>query len=71
MLKNVDQFGLIGGAVKNIGDILRYNVPIPTNKSWVKWGFFIPSQIGIEMLQKLVETEKVLNENILNFPIQW
>lgn len=59
LLKNTDQYGLIVGTVKNIGELLKYNIPITENKSTVKWGFFIPSETGIKTLKEFVENGKV------------
>lgn len=58
VLKNTDQHGLIVGTVKNIGELVKYNIPIE-NKSTVKWGFFIPSAAGIKTLKEFVESGKV------------
>ena len=58
-LKNTDQHGLIVGMAKNVQNLLRFNIPTAENKSCVKWGFFIPSQTGINVLQKLVENKEV------------
>ncbi|XP_033325971.1 NAD(P)H oxidoreductase RTN4IP1, mitochondrial isoform X2 [Megalopta genalis] len=60
LLKNIDQHGLIAGAVKNVGELIRYNVPTVENKSCVKWGFFAPSQTGIKTLQEYVESGEVV-----------
>ncbi|XP_043277624.1 reticulon-4-interacting protein 1, mitochondrial [Venturia canescens] len=60
LLKNVDQHGLIGGTVKNIGDLVKYNIPSRENKSSVRWGFFTPSRAGINMIQELVESGQIL-----------
>ncbi|XP_018352213.1 PREDICTED: reticulon-4-interacting protein 1, mitochondrial [Trachymyrmex septentrionalis] len=60
MLNNFDHHGLILGMAKNLGDLLKFNIPKAENKSWVKWGFFIPSQTGIDVLQKLVENEEIV-----------
>lgn len=62
LLNNFDHHGLIMGMVKNLGDLLKFNIPKAENKSCVKWGFFIPSQTGINVLQKLVENEEVCSE---------
>lgn len=60
MLRNFDQRGLILGALQNLGDIARFNIPILQNKGGcVKWGFFMPDQMGINFLQQLVESGKV------------
>lgn len=60
ILKNTDQHGLIAGTVKNIGELLKYNMSIVENRSTVKWGFFTPSTSGIKTLKELVETEKLI-----------
>lgn len=60
LLKNVDEFGLIAGSVKNVGELISYNVPILENKTAVKWGFFVPSQTGINAIQKFVERGKIV-----------
>ncbi|KAH0540056.1 reticulon-4-interacting protein 1, mitochondrial-like [Cotesia glomerata] len=58
LLKNIDNYGLIGGAM-NIVDLLKYNIPKKKDTSCVKWGFFIPSTTGLNALQKLVENEQL------------
>ncbi|KAL6255121.1 hypothetical protein P5V15_013451 [Pogonomyrmex californicus] len=60
MLKNFDHHGLIVGMARNLRDILKFNIPSANNKSCVKWGFFIPSQTGIKVLQKFVENEEIV-----------
>ncbi|CAK9827719.1 Reticulon-4-interacting protein 1, mitochondrial [Anthophora retusa] len=60
LLKNIDRHGLIAGTVKNIGELVKYNIPIVENKSIVKWGFFTPSQTGIKALQECVESGEII-----------
>ncbi|KAL6429070.1 hypothetical protein ACFW04_008099 [Cataglyphis niger] len=60
LLKNTDQHGLVVGMAKNVQDFLKFNIPRQENKSCVKWGFFIPSQTGIKVLQKLVENKEIV-----------
>lgn len=60
LLKNIDHYGLIGGTMNNIADLLKYNIPNKKDGSCVKWGFFIPSTTGLNALQKLVENEQVV-----------
>lgn len=62
LLKNIDEHGLIAGTVKNIGDLVLQNIPTSQNlsqASFVKWGFIVPSPTGINMIQELVESQKV------------
>lgn len=60
LLKNIDQHGLIAGTMKNIGELVKYNIPTVENKSFVKWGFFTPSQTGIKTLRDFVENGKII-----------
>lgn len=69
MLQNVDQHGLIIGMTKNLGDLIKFNIPSTKNQSCVKWGFFAPSEMGIDVLQKLVETGKVYIDGIQSFTL--
>lgn len=59
LLKNIDQHGLITGTMKNISELVKYNIPISESKACVKWGFFTPSQTGIKVLEEFVENGKV------------
>ncbi|XP_012232212.1 reticulon-4-interacting protein 1, mitochondrial [Linepithema humile] len=60
LLKNIDQHGLVVGMIKNVENLLKLNIPRAENKSCVKWGFFVPSQVGINVLQNFVENEKIV-----------
>lgn len=60
LLKNIDHHGLIAGMVRNIGELVKYNIPIMENTSFVKWGFFIPSRVGIKALQSFIESGEVV-----------
>ncbi|XP_029052878.1 reticulon-4-interacting protein 1 homolog, mitochondrial-like [Osmia bicornis bicornis] len=60
LLKNIDQHGLITGTMKNISELVRYNIPISESKASVKWGFFTPSQTGIKVLEEFVENGKIM-----------
>ncbi|KAL7298842.1 hypothetical protein TKK_0008581 [Trichogramma kaykai] len=60
LLKNIDEHGLVLGAVKNIGDLLKQNIPSDEIKSFVKWGFFAPSPTGIKTIQEFVESSKIV-----------
>lgn len=64
LLKNIDEHGLIFGAVKNLGDLLKHNIPVNEKKSIVKWGFFAPSPSGINQIQQLVENKKVTTNHL-------
>jgi len=49
--------------VKNLGDLLKFNIPKTENESWVKWGFFVPSRTGIDVLEEFVNSGKVHIKN--------
>lgn len=59
MLKNFDQHGLVLGALQNLGDIARFNVPTAQNQGCVKWAFFMADRTGIDFLQEFVKSGKV------------
>jgi type IV secretory pathway VirB6-like protein len=59
LLKNYDKHGLVFGTMKNISDLVQDNLPTNPNLSLVKWGYFIPSTDGINVIQKLVENKQV------------
>ena len=65
MLKNFDEYGLIGGSFKNASNLLKHNIPRKDkgNMGTVKWGFFAPSRTGMNMIQELVENERVCTNN--------
>ncbi|XP_003707613.1 NAD(P)H oxidoreductase RTN4IP1, mitochondrial [Megachile rotundata] len=60
LLKNIDQRGLIVGTMKNIGELVKYNIPIIENKGTVKWGFFMPSATGLKVLEEFVKNGKII-----------
>ncbi|XP_012267366.2 reticulon-4-interacting protein 1, mitochondrial [Athalia rosae] len=59
LLRNIDEYGWVAGSMKNIGELIKYNVPMIENKSFVKWAVFVPSQTGINVIQKFVESGKI------------
>lgn len=60
-LRNIDTYGLIGGIVKNLFNIIGDNVQsITKQRALVKWAYFLPAPQGIAYLGKLVERNKVI-----------
>lgn len=60
-LQNIDTYGLAGGLVKNLYNIVENNLQSVTkNRALVKWAYFIPAPQGISYLGKLVERKKVI-----------
>lgn len=64
LLKNMDQFGLVGGAVKSVGALLESNFKSYSAGGLVKWAYFVPSPHAIEYLHKMVNQKKVINVSI-------
>lgn len=61
MLRNVDDYGLLGGMLKNLGDILLINASsgcLP-KFSTIRWGFFIPIEQALSEITEDVEDGKV------------
>lgn len=60
LLKNFDSHGLIGGVFSNARDLIASNVTALEGNGAVKWGYFMPSQNGIQYLKQLAEKGKLL-----------
>ncbi|XP_049808692.1 reticulon-4-interacting protein 1 homolog, mitochondrial [Schistocerca nitens] len=62
LLKNVDEFGIVGGMLKNIAELVAPNVRtgLSNPTSSVRWGFFIPSTDAITEIGTLVGTGKII-----------
>lgn len=60
LLKNFDAHGLIAGGLKNARDLISSNLTKASGSGTVKWGYFMPSQSGIQYLSKLAESKKLL-----------
>ncbi|XP_034943991.1 reticulon-4-interacting protein 1, mitochondrial [Chelonus insularis] len=62
LLRHVDDYGIVAGFAKNISSFLKSNVMQlkKSNKGCIKWGFFVPSSTGINMLQTLVENKQLI-----------
>lgn len=59
-LSNMDKWGLVGGAVKNAGDLIASNLKsLGGGGNLVKWAFFIPYGPPLEEFTKLIEAQKV------------
>lgn len=60
LLKNFDQYGLVAGGIRNARGLITQNLSALSGQGSVKWGYFMPSQTGIEYLKNLVENRKLL-----------
>lgn len=58
LLKNTDEYGLVGGLMTSARDLLLPNF-YNQNKGWIKWGFFIDSRMGLEFIDDLIKKKKV------------
>ncbi|XP_066991829.2 reticulon-4-interacting protein 1 homolog, mitochondrial [Anabrus simplex] len=61
LLRNFDDYGIVGGMVKNAVDLIVPNIKTGTisTTSSVRWGFFFPAPGSIEEISSLVEQGKV------------
>lgn len=61
MLRNVDDYGVVGGMVKNTVDLLVTNVKtgLTSKSSTIRWGFFLPLSDAIKEITTFVEEGKV------------
>lgn len=68
MLRNLDDYGVFGGMVKNAVDLLVTNVKtgLTSKSSTIRWGFFLPSSDAIKEITRLVEEGKVSALNLFN-----
>ncbi|CAG7728132.1 unnamed protein product [Allacma fusca] len=56
LLANFDNYGFIGGAVKNALEVVKDNInSISNNRVVTKWAFFAPSSCGLAEVGALVE----------------
>jgi hypothetical protein len=61
MLRNVDDYGVVAGMMKNVVDLFVTNVKtcVTSKSSTVRWGFFLPLSDAIREITTLVEEGKV------------
>ncbi|KAJ8983353.1 hypothetical protein NQ317_003159 [Molorchus minor] len=59
LLIYTDYYGIMGGLVLSLNHLLEANLSRYKNGSSVKWGFFVPSRIGFEFIDKLICAEKI------------
>lgn len=61
VLRNIDNYGLAVGLLKNLYKIVENNVQSMTKqRALTKWAYFVPAPQGIHYLQRLVENNKVI-----------
>lgn len=59
LVRNTESYGLLGGLVASVGDLVSTNAPkLPDGKS-VRWGFFVPSSDGLKFVDRLIKSGKV------------
>ena len=66
MLRNVDDYGVVGGMAKNTVDLLVTNVKtgLTSKSSTIRWGFFLPLSDAIKEITTFVEEGKVSALNL-------
>jgi hypothetical protein len=61
-LRNMDKYGFIGGAMKNVGDLLANNYQTWSKGSAVtKWAFFLPKGEPLDDFVELIESQRVMS----------
>lgn len=60
-LSNTDNYGLIGGLLKNASDLLKYNLSSNAlaKGCTVRWGFFAPLGLGMTEIGQLVKSGQI------------
>jgi len=59
LLKNTDSQGLIFGGVQSVLDLIQSNFKAVESGNTVRWGYFAPSQQGMDVLTSLLEEGKL------------
>lgn len=62
MLQNIDEYGMIGGMMKNAADLIlvNFNTGVLPKTSSVRWGFFIPLETALLEITEDVNNGKVI-----------
>lgn len=61
MLKNFNELGVLGGIVKNAGDLLfaNLNAGLFSKSTSVRWGFFLPTEAALKEITEAVQNKEV------------
>lgn len=59
LLINTDKYGLLGGLVCSVNNLLEANLSARNTGGAVKWGFFVPYKKGFEFIDELIDSEQV------------
>lgn len=59
LLINTDKYGLLGGLVYSVNNLLEANLSPRNSGGSVKWGFFVPYKKGFEFINELIHSEQV------------
>lgn len=60
LLKNTDAYGLIGGFAFSAADIIPSNILSLSQGKTIKWAYFYPSNDGLQFMDKLIQSGKVI-----------
>ncbi|XP_044751143.1 reticulon-4-interacting protein 1 homolog, mitochondrial-like [Coccinella septempunctata] len=59
LILNTDEYGLVGGLMKSTSSLLSQNIMKLKDGKRVKWGFFIPSNSGFELIDRLAKNNQL------------
>ncbi|KAH1024120.1 reticulon-4-interacting protein 1, mitochondrial isoform X2 [Dendroctonus ponderosae] len=59
LLVNNDKYGLFGGMLRSIGNLLNTNRSKICSGKTLRWGYFVPSRRGFEFIHTLICQEKI------------
>ncbi|KAK4879336.1 hypothetical protein RN001_007482 [Aquatica leii] len=60
LIKNTDKFGVLGGLSTSICQLLESNISKLPNSQSIRWGYFIPSESGLQFIDELIKSKKIL-----------
>lgn len=59
LLRNTDQYGLIGGLALSAADLIPSNLLTLPQGKCVKWAYFYPSTDGLQFIDRLIRNAEV------------
>lgn len=59
LLRNTDQYGLIGGLALSAADLIPSNLLTLSQGKCVKWAYFYPSTDGLKFIDRLIRNAEV------------
>ncbi|KAJ8920869.1 hypothetical protein NQ315_015662 [Exocentrus adspersus] len=59
LLTNTDRYGVLGGLVYSLNNLLEANVGSQSAGGSVRWGFFVPCSNGFEFIDNIIKSGKI------------